>query len=72
MPEHSYVAPFNIAVVYLGLGDKEQAFAWLDRAYKQRSYYLAVALPTSASLDSIRSDPRFAELLRRVGLPQPR
>lgn len=72
MSEHSYVAPFNIAVVYSGLGDKEQAFAWLDRAYKQRSYYMAVAMPTSASLDSLRSDPRFAELLRRVGLPQPR
>ncbi len=72
MSEHSYVAPFNIAVVYLGLGDKEQAFVWLDQALKQRSYYLAVALPTSGCLDSIRSDPRFVDLLRRVGLPQPR
>jgi hypothetical protein len=67
---HSYVAPFNFAVIYAGLGEKDQAIAWLNRAYADRSYYMAVYLTTEARLDSLRSDPRFAELLRRVGLPE--
>jgi tetratricopeptide (TPR) repeat protein len=66
---HAYVAPYNIAVIYAGLGEKDQAFAWLDRAYKERSYYLAQYLPTDSRLDSLRSDPRFPALLERMGLP---
>jgi TolB-like protein/Tfp pilus assembly protein PilF len=64
-----YVAPYTIAIVYAGLGDKDQAFAWLDRAYDDRSGYLTW-LTTDPQLDGLRSDPRFADLLRRVGLPQ--
>jgi serine/threonine protein kinase/tetratricopeptide (TPR) repeat protein len=67
---HTWVAPYNVAVIYAGLGEKDQAFAWLDRAYKDRSYYLAVYLTTDARMDSLRSDPRFGELHRRVGLPE--
>lgn len=67
---HSYVTPYNLAVIYAGLGDKDQAFAWLDRAYADRSSFLTFFLKTDAHLDSLRSDPRFAELVRRVGLPQ--
>ncbi len=67
---HTYVASYNVAIIYAGLGEKDQAFAWLDRAYKDRSYYLADYLPTDARLDNLRSDPRFADLRRRVGLPQ--
>ena len=67
---HSWVAPYNVAVIYAGLGEKDQAFALLDRAYKDRSYYLAVYLPTDERLDNLRSDPRFAELRRHVGLPE--
>jgi serine/threonine-protein kinase len=67
---HTWVAPYNVAVIYAGLGEKDQAFAWLDRAYKDRSYYLAVYLTTDARMDSLRSDPRFSELQRRVGLPE--
>jgi TolB-like protein/Flp pilus assembly protein TadD len=67
---HSWVAPYNVAVIYAGLGEKDQAFAWLDRAYNDRSYYLAEYLTTDARMDSLRSDPRFAELRRRVGLPE--
>jgi serine/threonine-protein kinase len=67
---HSYVAPYNLAAIYAGLGDKDQAFAWLDRAYADRSGFLAFYFRTDAHMDSLRSDPRFAELLRRVGLPQ--
>ena len=66
---HSYVAPFDFAVIYAGLGEEDQAIAWLNRAYTDRSYYMAVYLTTDARLDSLRSDPRFADLLRRVRLP---
>ena len=67
---HSWVAPYNIAVIHTGLGDKDQAFALLDQAYKDRSYYLPTYLATDSRMDSLRSDPRFAELRRRVGLPE--
>jgi hypothetical protein len=59
-----------MAVIYAGLGEKEQAFALLDQAYKERSYYLATYLATDSRIDSLRSDPRFAELRKRVGLPE--
>ena len=67
---HNWVAPYNIAVIYAGLGEKEQAFAFLDQAYKDRSYYLPTYLATDARIDSLRSDPRFVELRKRVGLPE--
>jgi tetratricopeptide (TPR) repeat protein len=67
---HRYVAPYNFAVIYAGLGEKDRAFALLNRGYADRSYYLAVYLTTDARLDNLRSDPRFAELRRRVGLPE--
>jgi hypothetical protein len=66
---HSYVAPYNVAVIYAGLGEKGQALAWLDQAYKERSYLLAVYLTTDVRLDNLRSDPRFTDLRRRIGLP---
>jgi tetratricopeptide (TPR) repeat protein len=66
----SYVAPFDFAVIYAGLGEKDQAIAWLNRAYAERSYYVPVYLPTDARLDNLRLDTRFADLLRRVGLPE--
>jgi serine/threonine-protein kinase len=65
----SYVAPYNVAIVFAGLGKIDQTFAWLDRAYQQRSYYLPVYLTTDARLDGLHGDARFGELRRRVGLP---
>jgi tetratricopeptide (TPR) repeat protein len=64
-----YSSPYGIAQLYAELGDKEQAFRWLNTAYQERDAALA-GLKTDFSLDSIRSDPRFAELVRKVGLPQ--
>ncbi len=69
MPVLSYIAPYNVAVIYAGLGEKDQAFTWLNRAYDDRSYTLVEYLTTDARLDSLRSDPRFDELRRRTGLP---
>ena len=67
---HGWVAPYNVAVIYAGLGDKDQAFALLEQAYKDRSYYMATYLATDERLDNLRSDPRFADLRKRVGLPE--
>jgi eukaryotic-like serine/threonine-protein kinase len=66
----SYVSPYSLAIVYAGLGEKDQVFAWLDRAYQERSYFLAVYLPTDSRLDGLHADPRFVDLKRRVGLPE--
>jgi hypothetical protein len=51
------------------LGDKDQAFHWLDTAYQERDFPL-FGLKTDFLLDPLHSDPRFAELVRKVGLPQ--
>ncbi len=66
----SYVSPYSRAIIYAGLGEKDQVFAWLDQAYEERSYFLAVYLPTDSRLDSLHADPRFVDLKRRVGLPE--
>jgi TolB-like protein/DNA-binding winged helix-turn-helix (wHTH) protein len=65
----SYYSAFLIATFYTDLGDKEQAFSWLNTAYQERDFLL-ISLKTNFRLDSLRSDPRFAELVRKVGLPQ--
>ena len=65
----SYIPPYNMAALYAGLGNKDEAFAWLNRAYDQRSFYPAAYLKVDPQLDNLRSDPRFADLVRRVGLP---
>ena len=65
--QHKYVPAYQIAAVYAGLGEKDQAFAWLDKAYDERSDLL-VNLKREQKFDDLRSDPRFAELLRHVGL----
>jgi tetratricopeptide (TPR) repeat protein len=62
-----YVTPAALVNVYIGLGDKEQTFVWLEKAYQERSNYIAY-LKVFPILDPIRSDPRFGALVRRVGL----
>jgi len=62
-----YVPPFCFAVIYAGLGDKDQAFAWLDRACEERSHWVAY-LKTWPLFDDLRADARFGALLGRVGL----
>jgi tetratricopeptide (TPR) repeat protein len=64
-----YYSAYAIASLYAGLGDKDMAFQWLNTAYQERDYLLE-SLKTDFQLDPIRSDPRFAELVRKVGLPQ--
>jgi TolB-like protein/DNA-binding winged helix-turn-helix (wHTH) protein len=62
-----YVSPYSVALVHAGLGDRDQAFAWLDKAYAERSDYMPY-LKLEPMLDSLRSDSRFDALVRRVGL----
>jgi DNA-binding winged helix-turn-helix (wHTH) protein/TolB-like protein/tetratricopeptide (TPR) repeat protein len=60
-----YVSPFYIATIYAGLGEKNQALVWLEKAYQDRSFWIAT-LKTNPQFDGLRGDSRFQELLRRV------
>ncbi len=62
-----YVSAFDMAVVFAGIGDSENTFQWLEKAYAGRESQMAF-LSVTRRLDSVRSDPRFAELLHRMGL----
>ncbi len=62
-----YVSPHEMAMIYTGLGEKDQAFTWLEKAYADRVWRLPF-LNVDPRFDSLRSDPRFADLVRRVGL----
>jgi len=62
-----YVSPYAFALVHTGMGNKDQAFAWLDKAYEERSSSLAF-LKTNPALAVLRPDPRFHKLLGRMGL----
>ena len=64
-----YSSAYTIGALYAELGDKDQAFRWLNTAYQEHDWLLG-DLKTNLLLDSIRADPRFAELVRKVGLPQ--
>jgi len=66
--KQKYVSAYFIAVIYSGFGDKDQAFTWLEKAYQERHPYLTL-LKVEPVFDNLRSDSRYAELLRKVGLP---
>jgi hypothetical protein len=61
-----HVFAYEIALLYVALGNSDLAFQWLDQAFHERSAWLAYLL-VEPRLDPVRSDPRFAELLARVG-----
>jgi tetratricopeptide (TPR) repeat protein len=64
-----YISPTVIAFLHAGLGETDEAFAWLDRAVEGRDFIL-VFLKVDPTFDRLRADPRFASLQRRVGLPR--
>jgi TolB-like protein/DNA-binding winged helix-turn-helix (wHTH) protein/Flp pilus assembly protein TadD len=64
----SYISPYIIATIYAGLGDKDRAFALLEKAYQERSWDMAWHIKADLRIDNLRPDPRFQNLLRRVGL----
>lgn len=65
-----YVPAGAFINAYLGLGDKEQAFVWLQRGYEEKSGIM-IFLKSHPHFDPIRNDPRFADLVHRIGLDQP-
>jgi eukaryotic-like serine/threonine-protein kinase len=64
-----YVPAYRIAATYVGLRDHNQGLLWLNKAYRDRTLFMTF-LKADSWLDPLRSDPRFQELMRRVGLPQ--
>jgi tetratricopeptide (TPR) repeat protein len=64
----AFVSPYMIATIYAGLGQKDRAFEFLEKAYLQRALDLTWFLKADPRIDSLRSDPRFQSLLHRVGL----
>jgi tetratricopeptide (TPR) repeat protein len=64
-----YVAPYWIAMIYVGLGDNDEAVTWLEKAYQERSWWL-IFIKMDPMVDSLRSDARFIDLMRRIGFPQ--
>lgn len=68
MAMERYIPPYSIAQVYTGLGENDKAFAWLERGIEEHDVHLAM-LPTEPKWDALRGDGRFAEVLRKCGLP---
>ena len=67
LSKHAYVSPLEMAQIYVALGNDEKAFQLLEKAYADRSFHL-VNLNVSPHFKSVSSNPRFQELLRRIGL----
>jgi tetratricopeptide (TPR) repeat protein len=66
---HTYVAPYGVALVHAGLGSNDVAFAWLKKAFEERSHWL-VWLRLDPRWNGLRLDPRFIELVRRMNFPE--
>ena len=66
--KHQYISSLSFAFIYTTLGEKERAFVWLEKSYAERA--VGVDLKTDPIFDPLRSDPRFADLLRRIGFAQ--
>ncbi len=64
--KEAYVSPMGFAQLHTILGEKERAFAWLEKAYEERSPWMAY-MANDPAFEALRSDPRFADLVRRVG-----
>jgi eukaryotic-like serine/threonine-protein kinase len=65
---HGYISPMVFAGLHAALGNKDEAFEWLEKAYAERSSKL-LDLKLDPDFDSLRRDPRYADLVRRIGLP---
>ncbi len=63
-----YVPSYEIAVVYAGLSENDEALAWLLKAYQQRDSSWLIDVKLDPRFDHLHSDPRFQDLLRRIGL----
>ena len=68
LAKKKYVAPYFFAGIYIGLGENDRAMDYLEKSYEEHSHWL-IYLHIDPSMDGLRDDPRFYDLLRRVGLP---
>jgi TolB-like protein/tetratricopeptide (TPR) repeat protein len=64
-----YVSPYHTACIYAGLGNKDQAFEWLERSVEERASFIPL-LKFDPVMEDLRSDPRFKDLLKRMNLPE--
>jgi tetratricopeptide (TPR) repeat protein len=69
LAKRRYVDPADLAYDYAAIGEKDQAFAWFDKAYAEKSDIL-IWIKVIPQMDPLRSDPRYAALLKKMGLPQ--
>lgn len=67
MDKYPSLPPFPMALIYTGLGDRDEAFKWLEKTYAERDWWLCL-IKVNPVFDDLRSDPRFDDLLRRVKL----
>jgi len=70
LTKQKYVAPYFFAGIHMGLGEDDRAIEYLEKSYEEHSHWL-IYLHLDPSMDSLRSNPRFQDLSRRVGLPLP-
>jgi tetratricopeptide (TPR) repeat protein len=68
LAKHKYVAPHFLAGIHIGLGENDGAIEYLEKSYEEHSHWL-LYLHIDPSMDALRSNPRFQDLLRRIGLP---
>ena len=68
LTKQKYVAPYFFAGIHIGLGEDDRAIEYLEKSYEEHSHWL-IYLHIDPSMDALRSNPRFQDLLRRVGLP---
>jgi len=68
LTERRFVSAYDFAIIHAGLEEADQAFKWLERACEERSFSMLMSLKGEPRLDTLRSDPRFRDLVRRVGL----
>jgi pentatricopeptide repeat protein len=70
LAKHKYVAPHFFAGIHIGLGENDRALEYLEKSYEEHSHWL-IYLHIDPSVDGLRDNLRFQDLLRRVGLPAP-
>jgi tetratricopeptide (TPR) repeat protein len=69
LAERRFVSAYDFAIIYVGLGEADEAFKWLERACEERSFSLLMSLKAEPRLDTLRPHPSFQDLVRRVGFP---
>jgi len=68
--KNTYVSPYILATVYAGLGKRDKALEFLEKAFRERSLEVTWEIKADLRLDTLRSDPRFQNLIRRIGIPE--